>query len=109
MGGVRILPVGLARNDNTDRRLLRFHGVDLNRRRVGTQQLALAIFVRREKECVVHFPRRMAFREIQCGEVVIIGLDIGTFGNRETHIGENRSDLVNHLADRVNAATLSGR
>src|SRR5262249_21850823 len=43
----------------------------------------------------------MAFQEIQLGEVVVIRLDIGTFGNSEAHVGENRGQLIGNLADRV--------
>ena len=57
-----------------------------------------------EIERVVHLARRMAFGEIQLGEVVVVGLDVRTFGDREAHVGEDRGELVDHLADRVDAA-----
>ena len=69
----------------------------------GTYVLAGAARVWREKERVMHFPRRVANREIQLGEIEIIALDIRSFGDREAQIGENRGDLVDHLADRVDA------
>jgi hypothetical protein len=43
VGRVGILPVGLARNDDADRRCLGFHGADLHRRGMGAQHLALAV------------------------------------------------------------------
>ena len=109
MGRVAILPVGLAGNDDADRRLLRLHGADLHRRGVRAQHLALALFVRLEEEGVVHLAGRMTFGEVQRGEIVIVGLDIRTFGDREAHVGEDRGDLVDDLADRMDAAALGRR
>ena len=60
--------------------------------------------VRLEEEGVVHLARRMARREVQRGEIVVVGLDVRPFGDREAHVGEDRGDLVDHLADRVDAA-----
>ena len=57
----------------------------------------------------MHFPRRMAVGEIQLGEIVIVGLDIRPFGDRETHIGEDRREFVDHLADRMHAPRFGGR
>ena len=58
----------------------------------------------REEEGVVHLARRMAVGEIQRREIEIVGLDVGAFGDREAHVGEDRRDLVDHLADRMDAA-----
>ena len=68
---------------------------------MGAQQHPRAIGLRREIKGVVHFPRRVAFREIQLGEIIVICLDIGTFGDSETHVGENRSQLIGDLTDWV--------
>ena len=46
-------------------------------------------------------PRGMFGRDIERGEVVEILLDMGTFGDRETHLAKDRNDLVNRLADRM--------
>ncbi len=51
----------------------------------------------------------MALGEIQLREVVIVGLDIGTFGDGKAHVGENGGQLVHHLAERMNAARFGGR
>ena len=85
------------------------HGAHLHRRGVRAQQQARAVRLRVEEERVVHVARRMAFREIELGEVVIFGLDVGAFGDGETHIGENRRQLVDHLGDRMDAADLGRR
>src|SRR5262245_6217280 len=51
----------------------------------------------------------MALGDVELREVEIVGLDIGTFRHRETHVGEDRGELVDHLADRMNAALLGRR
>ena len=85
------------------------HGAHLHRRGVRAQQHPRAVRLRREIERVVHLARRMAFGEIQLGEVVVVGLDVRTFGDREAHVGEDRGEFVDHLADRMDAAGLGRR
>ena len=57
----------------------------------------------------MHLARRMAFGEIQLGEVVVVGLDVRTFGDGKAHVGEDRREFVHHLAERMNAALLPRR
>ena len=109
MRRVGILAVGLAWNDDADRWLLRLHGADLHWRGVGAQHLALAAGVWREEKGVVHLARRMADGEVQRREIVIVGLDVRAFRDVEAEIAENGGDLVDHLADRVDAAALGRR
>ena len=52
----------------------------------------------------MHLARRMADREIQRGEIVVVGLDIRALGDGEAEIAEDRGDLVDDLADRMDAA-----
>ncbi len=59
-----------------------------------------------EKERVVHLARRMAGREVELGEIVVVALDVRPFGDGEAHLGENGGDLVHHLADRMDAPGL---
>ena len=106
---VAVAAIGAARRDDADRRLLRQHGAHLHRRGVGAQQEARAVRLRIEEERVVHLARRMRFRDIELGEVVIVGLDIGPFGDSKAHIGENRGQFVDHLGDRMDAADLERR
>ena len=56
----------------------------------------------------MHLPRRMAFGKVQLGEIVIVGLDVGTFGDGKSHVGEDRVDLFEDLAERMNPALLGG-
>ena len=46
----------------------------------------------------------MIGRDVELGEIVIVELDIGAFGDREAEIGEDRTHFVEHLADRMDAA-----
>ena len=106
---VGIHAVGAAGNDDADRRLLRLHRPDLHRRGVGAQKHPLAVGARVEEEGVVHLARRMAEREVERGEIVVVGLDVRPFGDGEAEIGEDRRDLVDDLADRMDAAGLERR
>ena len=65
--------------------------------------------LRLEEERVVHLARRMADGEIERGEIVVVGLDVRPFGDREAEVGEDRGDLVDDLADRMDAAGLERR
>src|SRR5262245_43865540 len=71
VGLIGIAAVGAPGNDHADRRLLLEHGADLHRRRMGAQQAPRAVGLGVEIERVVHLPRRMAFREIEHGEIVV--------------------------------------
>jgi hypothetical protein len=72
------------------------------------QDLALALVVGREEERVVHLPGRVADREIERREVVVIGLDVGAFGDGKTHVRENGREFVDDLADRMDAPARLG-
>ena len=48
-------------------------------------------------------PRRMLGRDVERGEIVEVGLDVGTLGDREAHIGEDLGDLVGDLAHGMDA------
>ncbi len=109
VGLVGVAAIGAAGADDADRRLLRQHRAHLHRAGVGAQQLALAVGVGGEEERVVHFARGMAGREVELGEIVVVGFDVRAFGDREAHVGEDRGDFVEHLADRVDAPGLDAR
>ena len=57
----------------------------------------------------MHLARRMVGLEVELGEVVVVGLDVRPFGDRKAHVGEDRGQFVDHLADRMNAAGLGRR
>ena len=57
----------------------------------------------------MHVARRMIFRKIELGEIVIVGLDVGTFGDGKAHVGEDRRQLIGDLCDRMHAADLERR
>ena len=56
-----------------------------------------------EIEGVVLLARGMLRRHVELGEVEVVRLDVGTFGDRKAHVGEDLDALVEHLRDRVNA------
>ena len=76
----------------------------LHRTCVGAQNFPFAPVIRLEEERVVHLARGMAGRGVRLGEIVVVALDVRPFGDRKTHLGENRGDFVHHLADRMDAA-----
>ena len=53
-------------------------------------------------------PRRMLGRNVELGEVEIVGLDVGTFGDGEAHVGEDLDAFVVDLADGMDAASATG-
>ncbi len=57
----------------------------------------------------MHVAGRVADREVERGEVVVVGLDVRPLGDGEAEVGEDDADLVDHLADRVDAAGLQRR
>ena len=54
----------------------------------------------------MHLARRVAGREVEGGEIVVVGLDVRPLGDAEAEIGEDGGDLVDDLADRMDAAGL---
>ncbi len=109
VGLVGIEPVRAPGNDDADRRLLRLHGADLHRRGMRAEQHARAVLLRVEEERVVHLARRVSLGKIERGEIVVVGLDVRPLGDGEAEVGENRGDLVDHLADRMDAAGFERR
>ena len=61
-----------------------------------------------EIEGVVLLARGMLGRDVELGEVVVVGLDVRPFGDGEAHVAEDLDHLVEHLADGVNAPVLQG-
>ena len=98
---------GAARDDDADRRRLRQHRADLHRRGVGAQHEARAVRALRQIECVVLLTRGVFGRDVQRREIVKILLDMRPLGDDEPHLAKDRDDLVDRLADRVNAAGLA--
>ena len=58
----------------------------------------------RQVEGVVLLAGRVLGRDVEGGEVVEIVLDMRPFGDRKAHLAKDRDDLVDRLADRVDAA-----
>ena len=111
-GGVSLVAVraiGAPGAHHANGRGLAGHGAHLHGGSVGAQHLAVAFHIGRQIKGVVVLAGGVIQRNVQRREVVKIRLHIWAFGNGKTHIRENRCDLVNHLADGVNAASALGR
>ena len=61
-----------------------------------------------EIEGVLLLPRRMLGRDVERGEIVEIVLDMRALGDGEAHLAEDRDQLVDGLADRMDAALALG-
>jgi len=49
----------------------------------------------------MHRPRRVAFRDVERGEIVPVVLDLRACGDGEAHVRKDFRQFVHHLADRV--------
>ncbi len=107
-----VAAVDAARRDDSDRRLVRLHVPDLNRRRVRPQHRAEipgagARHRRGEVERVLHIARGMLGRHVQRVEAVPLVFDLRTFDRREAH---TREDLLHAVAnERQRMAVTEGR
>ena len=81
------------------RRRLLLHRAHLHGRRVRAQQHLV-----REEECVVQRPRRMVGGRVECLEVVVVGLDLGTLGHLVAHADEDVLYLAPRRGDQVQMA-----
>ena len=63
------------------------------------QEKPLAFRIGREEERVVGLARRVSGREVEPGEIVVVGLDVRPFGDGEAHVREDHHQLFPHTAD----------
>src|SRR6516165_9686639 len=104
VGLIAVAAVSTAGDDDPNGRLVRQHRPDLDRGGMRAQQQRRLVGLRGEVESVVHFAGGMALREIELAEIVVVGLDVGPFSDRKTHIGKNRNQLFGDLGDGMNAS-----
>ena len=91
-----VAAVHASRHDNANRRALRAHRSNLNRRRVSSQDVA-GIQIER----VMHRPCRMVFRNVQGSEVVKVVLHFRPAAHPESGGGENVDDPSLRTTHRV--------
>ncbi len=103
MGRVMVAAKGAARDDDPDRRLLRQHRADLHRRGVRAQHQPGAVGAFGQVKGVVLLAGGMLGRDVECCKVVEILFDMRPLGDDEPHLAKNRDDLVDRLADRMDA------
>ncbi|MCY1175091.1 hypothetical protein D9M73_153140 [compost metagenome] len=96
VGQVGVAAVHAARADDANRRLLAFHGADLYRRGMGTQQ-----HVGIEIEGVMHRPGRVVARDVERLEVVIVVFDLRAFGDAVADTGEELFDAFQSAGNRM--------
>ena len=90
-----------AGRDHTDRQLALFHGTNLNRRGLGTQNDFLI-----DIEGILLVSCRMVLRDIQRFEVVVVLLDFGTANHFVAHANEN--SLYLFQSDRIGMTMSNG-
>ena len=61
---------------------------------MGAQDFGRVAVLRMEEDGVVGFARRMAFGEVQRGEIVPVILDVRPFGDGKAHVAENGGDFL---------------
>ena len=101
MTDIRVNPIDAARCDQSQWRTLGLHGADLHRRCVRTQQVAVF-----KIERVMHGPRRMIGRDIQCLEVMKFVFDLRTVRDIKARAQENLLDAQSRLRDRMHRSLL---
>lgn len=89
----------VARSNHAERRLVRFHVVDLRAGSMRTQH-HLVVHVER----VLHVAARVVRRRIERLEVVPVRLDVATEVHFETHLAEEVDNLFAHVVKRVRRA-----
>ena len=100
MGGVHCVgTVYTAGRNDADRRLLVFHGVNLDGTGLGTEKNLVG-----DVEGVLRVACRMKFRRVERGEVVVVGFDLRAFGDGEAHAEENVLELGLNLGERMQPA-----
>ena len=107
---VGVAAIGAAGNDDADRRLLRSAWcapAPATCACAASSREPSGFGLKKNVSCISR--AGWSAREIELGEIVVVGLDVGAFGDGKTHIGENRGQFVDHLADRVDAADLGRR
>ena len=71
---------------------------------MGPQHQFFGIALLVQIEGVVHLPGRMFRRNVQGGEIMEVVFDVGAFGDRKAHVGEDCCDFLDDLAHRMNFA-----
>ena len=66
--------------------------------------MAYAIGLWLQIERVMHLPGRMLGRDVELGEIIVVELDVGSFGNGKPHVGKDGDGFIQYLGDGVNSA-----
>ena len=106
VGGIqRVGAIDPPGTDDVDGRLLRQHGADLYRRRVGAQhESGIRTGGPGDVEGVLHRPRRMVGPEVERVEVEPLGFQFRTLRHLPAHADEDVLDVLDHGGDGVSVA-----
>ena len=96
MGGIIIGTENTSRGKNFNRRFFVFHNMNLSCRCLGTQKE-----FRREVEGILHISCRVVLRRIQCGKVVVIGLNLSSLVYLKAHSCKDIDELFPNQGNRV--------
>ncbi len=96
MGDVGITTIDAPGRNHAQRRPAFFHGANLHRRGVRTQQHVLV-----EIEGIVHGARRVVRRYIQCFEIVVVILDLRPLHHFKTGAAKQCLDALQGSRDRM--------
>ena len=100
----RVASVHPPRADDVDRRLLGFHGADLSRRRLGTEDRLVV-----EEERLQRRAGRVAWWEVEGVEVVVRRLDLAAVDDRVAEAEEDVLELAPDLRNEVEVAPADRR
>ncbi len=105
MGCIAVDPIGTARSNHLDRRLVHPSIAHLHRARMSTQQQRLALGVLAiDIESILHRARRMIFRAVQGSEVGPVSFNFRPVSNIESNRSENLFNALPGAHHRMNAA-----
>jgi hypothetical protein len=94
MGGIAVYAIGASGRDDADGRFAVQHGAHLHRRGVGAQHMRRAVGLRRDVKRILHLARGMVGGNVQLGEIVIVELHVGAFGDAKAQLGEDGDHFI---------------
>ena len=103
VGGIMVRPIGTSRNNDPHRRFGGLHRPHLHRRCMGAQHLAPALGIGRQIEGIMLLACRVFLGNVECGEIIVIGLNVRTLGNGEPHLGKDCDNFFNGAGQRMQA------
>ena len=76
---------------------------------MGTEHFRRIALARLHEEGVVRLAGRVAFGEVQRGEIVPVVFHVRAFGHGEAHVAEDRGNFLEHLHSQEEVADFLGK